>query len=271
MQIKNIFTLTLILITTFVLTGCATTPSSHSGKDGAPKYYVDANKIKEPTPVKLPLSKTGNTTYSVNGHTYHVLKNAKGYSAVGYASWYGTKFDGRKTTTGEQYNMLQMTAASKTLPIPCFAKVTNLKTGKTIVVEVNDRGPFVKGRLIDLSYGAALKLGVADHGLAHVRVDAIDPSNYHPSSQVSASFASNTHSSSDKIYYVQAAAVRNKVHAIQLAQQLHQDLGVKVAVYPRGNLYHIKTGPIYGNDNASQIALKMRQDGIPNPVQTTTV
>lgn len=270
MQTKNIFVLTLILITSFVLAGCATTPP-HSGKDGAPKYYVDASKIKEPTPVKLPLSKTGNKTYSVDGHTYHVLKNAKGYSQVGYASWYGTKFDGHKTTTGDQYNMLQMTAASKTLPIPCFAKVTNLKTGKAIVVEVNDRGPFVKGRLIDLSYGAALKLGVADHGLAHVRVETIDPSNYHASPRVSTTFASNVHSPSDKVYYVQAAAVRNKVHAMQLAQQLHQDLGVKVAVYPKGHLYHIKTGPIYGNDNASQIALKMRQDGIPNPVQTTTV
>lgn len=266
MQIKNIFLLTLVLLTSFVLAGCATTPP-HSGKDGAPKYYVDANKIKEPTPVKLPLSKTGNKTYSVDGHTYHVLKSAKGYSQVGYASWYGTKFDGHKTTTGDDYNMLKMTAASKTLPIPCFAKVTNLKTGKAIVVEVNDRGPFVKGRLIDLSYGAALKLGVADHGLAHVRVDAIDPSTYHANSSVS--LASNTHVQSGKVYYVQAAAVRNKIHAMQLAQQLHQDLGVKVSVYPKGNLYHIKTGPIYGADNAGQIALKMRQDGIPNPVQTS--
>src|SRR3990167_4825769 len=231
MQTKNIFVLTLILTTSFILAGCATTPSSHSGKDGAPKYYVDASKIKEPTPVNLPLSKTGNTTYSVNGHTYHVLKNAKGYSAVGYASWYGTKFDGHKTTTGDQYNMLKMTAASKTLPIPCFAKVTNLKTGNTIIVEVNDRGPFVQGRLIDLSYGAALKLGVADHGVAHVRVDVIDPTTYHKQPhQASTFYAANIGTqSSGKAYYVQAAAVRNKVHAMQLAQQLHQDLGVKVA------------------------------------------
>lgn len=160
-----------------LLSGCTTTTSTI--QDGAPNYPVDVSKIQEPVPHKLPLDKNANHSYIVNGKTYHVLKSPYGYHAVGTASWYGTAFNGHKTSTGEQYNMLQMTAASKVLPLPCFAKVTNLHTHKSIIVEINDRGPFEKNRLIDLSYAAALKLGIVGSGTALVAVDTINTNSLH--------------------------------------------------------------------------------------------
>lgn len=113
--------------------------------------------------------------YEVDGHRYHVLPTAKGYVARGIASWYGPKFTGQRTATGERYNMYAMTAASKTLPLPCFVRVTNLENGRRVVVRVNDRGPFVANRLIDLSYAAAAKLGMLRSGTAFVEVRAITP------------------------------------------------------------------------------------------------
>jgi rare lipoprotein A len=116
----------------------------------------------------------------VLGKTYRILPSAKGYKARGVASWYGTKFHGESTANGERYDLYAMTAAHCTLPIPAYVLVTNLENGKQCVVRVNDRGPFVEGRLIDLSYAAATKLGYANKGTAQVEVSAIDVDNWPP-------------------------------------------------------------------------------------------
>ena len=130
----------------------------------------------DPTPRKLPVSRYGNpTSYEVFGETYHLLPTNVGYTERGVASWYGKKFHGRRASSGETYNMYAMTAAHKTLPIPVYAKVTNLENGRSIIVKINDRGPFVKNRLIDLSYAAATKLGVVKKGTAPVEVTTIIP------------------------------------------------------------------------------------------------
>jgi len=118
-------------------------------------------------------SSRGNGTYRIHGKTYHVLKSNTGYDKKGYASWYGAKFNGRPTATGERFNMYAMTAASPTLRIPSYVKVTNLENHKSIVVKVNDRGPYRKGRILDLSYGAAAKLGMLKKGTAYVDVKTI--------------------------------------------------------------------------------------------------
>jgi rare lipoprotein A len=148
-------------------------------KDGAPKRDVDAGNIPDAVPRFEPITKAGNKSpYVVLGKTYHVLPTFKNYRARGKASWYGTKFHGNNTSNGEPYNMYAMTAAHKTLPIPCYVQVTNLDNGRRAIVRVNDRGPFHGDRIIDLSYAAAKKLGVYGTGTANVEVVAIDPGNY---------------------------------------------------------------------------------------------
>src|SRR5207244_3101608 len=116
--------------------------------------------------------------YKVYGTSYRVLKTGRGYSEKGVASWYGPDFHGKLTSTRERYDMNAMTAAHKTLPIPSYARVTNLENGRQAIVRVNDRGPFVDDRIIDLSYAAARKLCVVANGTALVKVEAIDASDY---------------------------------------------------------------------------------------------
>ena len=144
--------------------------------DSAPDAEIDVSLIPEPEVVAEPRSRYGNrSTYSVLGKKYHVLDDAEGYVEEGLASYYGTKFHGRKTSNMEVYDMYAFTAAHKTLPLPSYARVTNLDNGKTVVVRVNDRGPFHKGRIIDLSYAAAIKLGITHAGTGRVEVRALLP------------------------------------------------------------------------------------------------
>lgn len=130
--------------------------------------------IPDPIPIPEPRSERGNpATYTVLGKTYRVAATADGYDTVGKASWYGKKFHGRSTSSGEPYDMYKLTAAHRTLPIPAYARVTRVDTGRSIIVRINDRGPFHPDRLIDLSYAAAVKLDVVQSGTAHVRVQTI--------------------------------------------------------------------------------------------------
>lgn len=145
-------------------------------KDSTPDYVPDVDAIPEPDVVAEPRSKVGNRpSYAVLGKTYKVLDNPKGYVERGTASYYGQKFHGRRTSNLEVYDMYAFTAAHKTLPLPSFARVTNLDTGKSVVVRVNDRGPFHEGRVIDLSYAAAVKLGITQRGTGRVEVRALTP------------------------------------------------------------------------------------------------
>ncbi|MGH8454867.1 MAG: septal ring lytic transglycosylase RlpA family protein [Nevskiales bacterium] len=135
---------------------------------------------RRPAPVAAgddaPRSKYGNPeSYEVYGETYHVLPSARGYSERGMASWYGEDFHGKRTSSGEPYNMHAMTAAHKTLPLPSYVRVTNLRNRREVIVRVNDRGPFHDDRLIDLSFAAATELGVVRNGTAEVEVTAVDP------------------------------------------------------------------------------------------------
>lgn len=154
------------------LAGCSNLPSGGGGPVGP---HPDIAQIPNAVPHRLPRSPYGNPpSYSVFGKTYYVLNSAEGYVGTGIASWYGRKFQGQRTSSGEPYDMFAMTAAHKTLPLPTFVRVTNLRNGRQVVVKVNDRGPFHPGRIIDLSYAAAWKLGMLKQGSAPVRVEAID-------------------------------------------------------------------------------------------------
>ena len=146
-------------------------------KDGAPWWDVDVSKIPDATPTVH----TGNykaNPYTVLGKTYYPMQDSRTYRAEGTASWYGTKFHGQNTANGELYDLYGMSAAHKTLPLPAYVRVTNLANGRSVVLRVNDRGPFYSDRIIDLSYAAAKKLGYAETGTAHVRVEGIDPQQW---------------------------------------------------------------------------------------------
>lgn len=161
------------ILLSLLLSACSGTGSSR--KDAAPK--VDKKKlakIHDAVPRKDKVTRAGNKNpYTVFGKTYHLLASSEGYKKKGTASWYGTKFHGRMTANGERYNVYAMTAAHKTLPIPCYARVTNLSNNRQVIVRVNDRGPFHGDRLIDLSYAAAVKLGYAEQGTAPVLVEVV--------------------------------------------------------------------------------------------------
>ena len=170
---------------------------------------INPNDIHQPIPHALKYSRYGNPKkYTVLGKTYYVRQSHVGYDQTGIASWYGKKFHGRKTSTQETYNMYAMTAAHKTLPIPCYAEVTNLSNGKKVIVKVNDRGPFHEGRIIDLSYAAAAKLGYLGKGTAKVRVRAINAKNGHYSANRAAPSTKTIIKNLEKgkYYYVQVGA-----------------------------------------------------------------
>jgi rare lipoprotein A len=156
-----------------LLGGCA---SGGGDREAGSTEAIDPGGIPDAVPRVEPRSKYGNMdSYSVKGRTYRTKESSDGYVERGLASWYGRQFHGRKTSSGERYDMYSMTAAHKTLPLPTYVRVTNVDSGRSAVVKVNDRGPFHGPRVIDLSYAAATKLGVVAKGTALVEVRAIDP------------------------------------------------------------------------------------------------
>lgn len=147
-------------------------------KDNGPSEDIDLSHIPDAVPRKEARTIAGNKNpYTVLGKTYHLIKDETSYKERGYASWYGNKFNGFKTSNGEIYDMYAMTAAHKTLPIPSYVRVTNVVNGKTVVVRVNDRGPFHTGRIIDLSYAAAQRIGIHKVGTGLVDVEIVLPND----------------------------------------------------------------------------------------------
>lgn len=254
----------IFLFLSAILSSCAT----HVAKDGPPKFDVDVTNIPNATPKIEPLAKYGNmSSYVVFGKRYYTMASSRNYEAVGTASWYGTQFHQHKTSSGEPYDMLAMTAAHKTLPLPTYLEVTNLKNHRKIIVKVNDRGPFVSNRLIDLSYVAAKKLGVLGHGTAPVKIKAIDPNRFgyqielaknkpliqHPLqhntfvAQNNDRFARMQENISARgRMYLQVGAFKNKTRAIELRQRLVALLGtpIKIATPSKDDLYRVQVGPI---------------------------
>lgn len=159
---------------------CAYTPLSQARggfyKDDGPLDLPDTlDQVLEPLPRVEPLHRWANNPYSVLGQNFVPIKTQGELTQRGIGSWYGRKFHGQKTSSGEPYDMFLMTAAHPTLPIPSYARVTSLKNGRSVVVRINDRGPFLKGRVIDLSFLAACRLGYAMEGSAEVEVVSLAP------------------------------------------------------------------------------------------------
>jgi rare lipoprotein A len=285
----------LVLFAITLLNGCSHT----SRKDGPPNYYVDETRIPNAVPKIEPLSKYGNMNhYTVFGRRYYVMKTSKNYQEQGIASWYGTQFHSHHTSSGERYNMLAMTAAHKTLPLPTYVEVTNLKNGKKIIVKVNDRGPFESNRLIDLSYVAAKKLGMIGHGTTHVDVKAIDPRDalaqpellvkksnptpyfpldyqkqnkeYAESKPIQhtrkpkrlASYTSARSSYIDESLYLQVGAFHTKSHAEKLRKKLVTMLAAPVSINPSSKLFRVQVGPFKDIASADRASKRLKSAGL---------
>ena len=214
---------------------------------------------------KTTRSQQGNpSSYVVFGKRYHVLDSAGGFRQRGLASWYGTKFHGRSTSSGEIYNMHAMTAAHKTLPIPVYVHVKNLDNGRSIVVRVNDRGPFIDGRIIDLSYAAAKKLGVDGPGTANVEISALATGESKPSSIVRSIPLTNDPDLNIPLY-IQMGSFSNPVNANNLVQNLlnanESTAQVSRLQTNRGLFYRVRVGPLYDIDEANAIVRRLKTKG----------
>lgn len=166
-----------LVLVACLLVACGSSSRYHLRDDRPPETAVDVSGVAEPVPRYEPRSRGGNRSpYTVLGKSYTVMASADGFVEEGIASWYGKKFHGYKTSNGEIYNMYAFTAAHKHLPLPTYVRVTHLDNGRSVIVRVNDRGPFHGGRVIDLSYAAASRLGMLSTGTAPVRIENVTPS-----------------------------------------------------------------------------------------------
>ena len=259
-----------LLIIPLVFTeGCA----SHSRyRDSGPSAEINVAKIPNAIPKIEEQTSAGNpSSYTVNGKTYYVKKSSHNYVERGIASWYGTKFHGRKTSNGETYSMYKMTAAHKTLPIPAYVEVTNLNNGKSVIVRVNDRGPFHENRIIDLSYVAAKKLGIAGMGTGLVEVRSIDPRNWRPGSRLARNFRTSDKKpriSADNALFIQAGAFTSRHNAQQLQKKLNALLpekAVTLAFAEQDKLYRVRIGPLPTVTEADRVARTISDNGYPTP------
>ncbi|HEX8986632.1 MAG TPA: septal ring lytic transglycosylase RlpA family protein [Rhodocyclaceae bacterium] len=253
---------------------------------------ADLDGIPDAVPRAEPPHRFANNPYSVLGRDYVPLKPGTPYRASGIASWYGRKFNGQKTSSGEVYDMYGMTAAHATLPIPSYARVTNPANGKSVIVRINDRGPFHAGRIIDLSYTAAWKLGYVGNGSTLVEVESIQPGQ---ETLVAARSAPPAATEDDPIarfaaaeeppakplpevrgagggHYLQLGAFGNRDNAEALKARLARelgDLGDKLVVQASGRLYRLQLGPWADAQEARAVSQRIREtlDSAPVVVQ----
>jgi len=234
-------------------------PSASTAKSGG--YYLDdgpdvtpppnLDAIPDAVPRDEPLNPFANRSYSALGSTYTPQTERRASSEEGLASWYGRRFHGKKTASGELYDMYAMTAAHPTLPIPSYARVTSLVNGKSVVVRINDRGPFHSKRIIDLSYTAAYKLGYIGQGSSRVRVESLDPAAY------------DTQGAAIKQgVYLQVGAFSNQDNAQQLLVRLSRELELdpgQTRVVLGGKLHRVQLGPYPDDDAATLDRARVRE------------
>jgi rare lipoprotein A len=242
------------LVAVLMLAACAQFPA----QDHGPAYPVDVSQIPNAVPQYVTPSRYGNNSpYTVNGETYTVLPSCAGYHERGIASWYGTKFQGGHTSDGDTYDMFAMTAASKVLPLPCYVRVTNLQNDKSVIVKVNDRGPFVPNRIIDLSYAAAARIGMLGTGTALVDVAAVTPgepvpssgpgSNLPPPGGIPSVYAATGNASQPRLF-VQVGAFATESNATRVLARLRaasvSPAFILTEIQNGITLYKVRIGPI---------------------------
>ena len=252
-----------VLLIAALFSACTSRGPLDSG-DRPPAEPRDISGVKDAVPRVEPYSRYGNpASYVVYGKRYHTLSGSDGYEERGIASWYGSKFHGRRTSSGEPYDMYEMTAAHKTLPLPTYAKVTNLDNGRYVILKINDRGPFHANRIIDLSYVAAARLGILENGTGAVEVKAIDPSAPALSQEAA---VEKPLTRNDIALFLQVGAFRNKDNAERLGRKLQaSDLGeihIVEGGASTGILYRVQIGPLVSVDDADRISNSLISLGI---------
>ncbi len=252
------------MIAPLALLACSTVDVADDS-DG-PGEKISSNSVVDAIPRSEPDSKYGNPeSYVVNGKRYTVSKSRVGYVARGIASWYGKKFHGRRTSSGEIFNMYKATAAHRSLPLPPYATVTNLDNGKQVVVKINDRGPFHADRIIDLSGGAAVKIGLASQGTGRVEVRVIDTGGK-PSSNTSHTTAVAQPLTASGTY-IQVGAFQQFVNA-QAMRARTQGAGLLAVSVDEGQtaagtkLYKVRVGPYVNTARIDGAIAKLRAAGI---------
>lgn len=267
-RIKRGMTALAILGCFLFLNGC----SHMHRKDGPPNFYVDETKIPDAVPKAEPKSKYGNqASYTVFGKRYYTMQSSRNYEERGTASWYGTLFHKRHTSNGERYDMLGMTAAHKTLPLPTYVQVTNLRNGRKVIVKVNDRGPFEQNRLIDLSYVAAKKLGMLGHGTAYVDVKAINPGEYQRDrfyqpimvAHNTPAVKPRVHARSDDSFFI----ANSKVYAPHVTEM--RDVPTYRHHHQKTNAFFLQVGAFKNKLYAERLKQRLHSLAVSAPIQIT--
>ena len=235
-----------------LLSACSTTKTGryHQNNDSIPTRTPTNAELLDAVPRNEAHSRGGNKNYTVRGKNYQVIESAHNFKQTGIASWYGNKFHGHLTSNGEVYNMYSMSAAHKNLPLPTYVKVTNHLNKKSVVVRVNDRGPFHENRIIDLSYSAAYKLDMLKKGTAIVTIEAINTDQ---------TLEKNT----SPIGYIQVFATQHKHIAIETSNALKKQYTYKISTPYQDGVYRVKIGPFISQMKLEQALTKIKQNGYP--------
>ena len=238
---------------------CSTGPG-----DRAPSSPADVSAVPDAVPRAEPRSRYGNPPYyEVFGKRYYVMASGHGHVERGVASWYGEKFHGRRTSSGEPYDMYAMTAAHKTLPLPSYARVTNLSNGRSVVVRINDRGPFVDNRIVDLSYTAAQRLDMVGPGTALVELEVLAPG---PAPVAAPVLVAAPAAGADAGMFVQAGAFSDRDNAEQLARRLRAggipDVLVADGLAGGRALFRVRVGPVTGVEDFDRTMSRLAELGI---------
>lgn len=288
MKIKRQFCLCLLMI---LVSACSNNYGRYQQQhDSTPTRLPTASELHDATPRAEKPSRGGNKAYQVRGKHYPVLKSAENFSQTGIASWYGRKFHGHLTSNGEIYDMYAMSAAHKNLPLPTYLHVVNNSNGRSVIVRVNDRGPFHQSRIIDLSYSAAYKLDMLKTGTANVTITAItdfttesfairpenspnliavapaaDPENAliekninRPASSVS------QHPLKEKGQYIQAFASKSNVQAAKFANTIAIQHKTNTEIEQKNGIFRVLVGPIQGSADLINLLLAIKDNGYPN-------
>ncbi len=282
-----------LALAVLLVAGCATRAPTPPLEAPQPVPRLDPMQVPDALPMLEPIRAGGpNKPYEVLGESYVPLPADAPLSESGLASWYGGTFHGRRTASGETYNMYAMTAAHPTLPLPSFARVTNPANGRSVIVRVNDRGPFVKGRVIDLSYAAARKLGVA--GLTTVKVERITPDEIRTGAwqrntppidgdeppavaaaveavpvAATAREGGTAPAVAIRGFWVQLGAYRDSRGAQQMQQQASdavEDLAPMLTVFADRTVHRVQAGPFASRDEAQRAAERVRERMLLKPV-----
>jgi len=243
-----------------ILAACGALPERRE----LPRPPVDLDAVPDAQPRPEPLSRYGNPPfYVVEGRRYELLRDGRGYVERGIASWYGGDFHGRRTSSGETYDMYRMTAAHRVLPIPCYVEVLNLDNGRRAVLRVNDRGPFKDNRIIDLSYVAARKLGIWARGTGLVEVRVIDPAR--PGHRPGPAPATRVAALSPLPFFVQVGAFFDRANAERLGERVRQ-VAKDVRVSPGESnglaVYRVQIGPLTSVERSDGIVQALSRIGV---------